>query len=202
MLCRNNSLRPLFGPSHRIYFPGIAASSADYFETPLGTIVVDHEANESVRALPQVHVLDEAHRLEHCLEVHLPFLQTTLGAFTLAPFLAGEATPEEVAEVLECLWGGDETLIVVSSDLSHYYGYETAKRLDAATSCAIEALQPEQIQYEHACGRIPIQGLLTVAHEHGMAVQTVDQRNSGDTAGSGDEVVGYGAYIFEARSNH
>ena len=190
----------LFGPSHHLFFRGIAACGADYFEIPLGRVAVDHETNEKVGILPQVHLLDEAHRWEHSIEVQLPFLQMSLDTFTLAPFLTGEVTPEEVAEVIEYLWNGDETLVVVSSDLSHYYDYESAKRIDAATSRAIETLQPKQIQLEHACGGIPIQGLLTVAYEHDMVVQTVDQRNSGDTAGSRDEVVGYGAYVFEMRA--
>jgi hypothetical protein len=167
------------------------------FVTPLGRIPVDAKAYEALVGLPQVRVLDQAHAQEHSLEVHLPFLQEVLGEFTLVPLLVGDATPEAVAEVLERLWGGPETLIVVSSDLSHYHDYETARRLDAATSRAIEKLMPEAIHYEHACGRNPVNGLLMVARQRGMHPRTVDLRNSGDTAGPRDRVVGYGAYIFE-----
>jgi AmmeMemoRadiSam system protein B len=187
----------LLGPAHRIAFDGLAVSSADAFTTPLGTIAVDKPAVAKILQLPQVQVLDEAHALEHSLEVHLPFLQKVLNDFTLVPLAVGEATPEEVGEVLEVLWGGPETLVVISSDLSHYYDYETAKRLDAATSRAIEGLRPQDIHYEHACGRNPINGLLYVARQRGLSARTVDLRNSGDTAGPRNQVVGYGAYVFE-----
>ena len=141
--------------------------------------------------------MDDAHIAEHSLEVHLPFLQTVLSEFALVPLAVGQASAVEVGEVLECLWGGAETLIVVSSDLSHYYDYETARRMDTTTSQAIEQLRSEDISYEQACGRIPINGLLYVARKRGMHAKTIDLRNSGDTAGSRDQVVGYGAYVFE-----
>jgi MEMO1 family protein len=189
----------LLGPAHRVAFSGLAVSSADAFATPLGTIPVDKPAIGKILQLPQVQVLDEAHALEHSLEVHLPFLQKVLDDFTLVPLAVGEAVPEEVGEVLETLWGGPETLIVISSDLSHYYNYEVAKRLDNATSRAIERLQPQDVRYEQACGRNPINGLLYVAGRHGLSAKTVDLRNSGDTAGPHNEVVGYGAYVFEQR---
>jgi len=147
--------------------------------------------------LPQVEVMDAAHESEHSLEVHLPFLQTVLAEFTLVPLAVGQASPSDVGEVLERLWGGPETLIVISSDLSHYHSYESACRLDNATSRAIEQLRAEDILYEHACGRMPINGLLHVARKRGMSVTTIDLRNSGDTAGPRDQVVGYGAYVFE-----
>lgn len=186
----------LLGPSHRVAFNGLAVSSADFFATPLGEIPVDKTAVNEVLSLPHVHVLDKAHAHEHSLEVHLPFLQTTLNAFKLIPLVVGDASPQIVGAVLEKLWGGAETLIVVSSDLSHYLDYETACQTDAWTSKAIEALQPDNIQYEQACGRNPINGLLYVARQHGLRVKTLDLRNSGDTAGSKDRVVGYGAYAF------
>ncbi|ROR32894.1 AmmeMemoRadiSam system protein B [Inmirania thermothiophila] len=186
----------LLGPSHRVPFDGLAAPSTDYFRTPLGDVPVDREAIESIRDLPQVCILDEAHALEHSLEVHLPFLQRVLGGFRLVPLVVGDAAPEEVAEVIERLWGGDETLIVVSSDLSHYHDYHTARRMDAATSMAVEALAPERIGYEQACGRHPLQGLLVAARRRGLQARTLDLRNSGDTAGPRDRVVGYGAYAF------
>jgi AmmeMemoRadiSam system protein B len=187
----------LLGPAHRVGFHGIALCSADSFQTPLGRVTVDQEAIKKISRLPQVQVLDAAHAQEHSLEVHLPFLQETLGEFRLVPLVVGDAGPEEVAEALEALWGGPETLIVISSDLSHYHDYQTARRLDRATSRAIEQLRPEDIQYDSACGRNPVNGLLRVARKRGLRARTVDLRNSGDTAGTHDRVVGYGAYVFE-----
>jgi hypothetical protein len=186
----------LLGPAHYVLFRGLAASGAKTFATPLGAVHVD--ANWLARALelPQVRVFDEAHAEEHSLEVHLPFLQEVLERFAVVPFVVGEAEPAAVAEVLERLWDGGETLIVVSSDLSHYHDYETARRLDLATSRAIEALEPEGVLPEHACGRNPVNGLLLAARRKGLLAKTVDLRNSGDTAGPREEVVGYGAYLF------
>jgi hypothetical protein len=175
---------------------GLAASSAERFDTPLGSVALDRAAIDLALTLPQVKLMDEAHLLEHSLEVQLPFLQEVLDRFQLAPFVVGDASPAEVAEVLELLWGGPETLIVISSDLSHYYDYRTAKRLDATTSAAIEALRPEDIGYEQACGRNPVNGLLELAKRRGLRARTLDLRNSGDTAGPRDQVVGYGAYAF------
>lgn len=186
----------LLGPSHRVAFRGLAASSADAFRTPLGDIPLDSAALDSLRDLPQVHVIDQAHAQEHSLEVQLPFLQTVLRDFKLVPLVVGDATYAEVAEVLERLWGGPETLIVISSDLSHYHDYATARRMDKTTSQAIEDMQPERIDYEDACGRTPVGGLLTAARAHGLHAEIVDLRNSGDTAGPRDQVVGYGAYVL------
>ncbi len=187
----------LLGPAHRVGFHGLALSGADYFQTPLGRVMVDKAATEKISRLPQVHLMDLAHAQEHSLEVHLPFLQEVLGEFSLVPLVVGDAEAGEVAEVIEALWGGPETLIVVSSDLSHYHDYKTAQRLDRATSQAIEQLQPESIQYDSACGRNPVNGLLRAARQRGLKASTIDLRNSGDTAGSHDRVVGYGAYVFE-----
>lgn len=187
----------LLGPAHRVGFEGLALPSADYFTTPLGRIPVDHEAMAAVSDLPQVKVLDAAHAREHSLEVHLPFLQEVLGEFALVPLVVGDATPEEVSEVLERLWGGPETLIVVSSDLSHYHDYATAQEMDRATSRAIERLRYEDIGYDAACGRNPVSGLLHLARRRGLKAQMLDLRNSGDTAGPRDSVVGYGAYAIE-----
>ncbi len=186
----------LLGPSHRVYLAGLATSSADVFLTPLGEVPLDREAIERLLPLPQVSLLDAAHVDEHSLEVQLPFLQQVLDEFSLVPFSVGDASAAEVCEVLEACWGGDETLIVISSDLSHYLDYETARRLDAATTSAIERLRPGDIEHESACGRIPIIGLLAAASRHGLTPQTVDLRNSGDTAGSREQVVGYGAWVF------
>jgi len=184
----------LLGPAHRVGFTGLALPSSDFFATPLGDIPIDKEAIAGLQALPQVRVFDAAHALEHSLEVHLPFLQEVLGEFSLVPLVVGDASAEEVGKVLEYLWGGPETLIVISSDLSHYHDYRTAKQLDAATSRAIESLRYEEIDFEGACGRIPVSGLLWLARKRGLSVRTLDLRNSGDTAGSRSQVVGYGAY--------
>lgn len=187
----------LLGPAHRVPFTGLAASNADAFSTPLGDVPIDKESIAKITVLSQAQVFDDAHTQEHSLEVHLPFLQEVLDDFMLVPLVVGDATAEQVAEVLEMLWGGPETRIVISSDLSHYHDYDTAQQLDSTTSKAIETLSPDKISYDHACGRIPVNGLLLAARTHGLKASTIDLRNSGDTAGSGDQVVGYGAYIFE-----
>ncbi|MCH9047813.1 MAG: AmmeMemoRadiSam system protein B [Proteobacteria bacterium] len=184
----------LLGPSHRVYLKGLALSSADYYETPLGKIEIDQDSYDSIRNLSQVAVVDAAHAQEHSLEVHLPFLQLVLDQFKLIPIVVGEASPEEVEEVLEILWGNDDTLVVISSDLSHYHDYETAQQLDLSTSKAIENLQLESIGPQQACGCMPMRGLLQLARNKHLKVKTLDLRNSGDTAGGKDRVVGYGAY--------
>ena len=186
----------LLGPSHYVAFDGLATPSAGAFDTPLGVVPLDVEAIRQVRSLPQVREWDEAHALEHSLEVQLPFLQTVLGRFTLVPLAVGDSTPEEIAEVLEVLWDGAETRFVISSDLSHYHDFQTAQRLDRATATAIEALKPAGIGNERACGCIAIRGLLHAARRHGLRTRTIDLRNSGDTAGPRDKVVGYGAFAF------
>jgi AmmeMemoRadiSam system protein B len=185
----------LLGPSHRYPLRGLAACSASAFETPLGAVPLDiHEIRRALE-LDQVELLDQAHEGEHSLEVHLPFLQVVLGEFTLIPLVVGEAPPEEVAEVLKALWGGEETLIVISSDLSHYLTYSQANQLDAATARAIEELRPQEIGRDQACGRMPMAGLLALAREERLTVECVDLRNSGDTAGPRDQVVGYGSFV-------
>jgi AmmeMemoRadiSam system protein B len=185
----------VLGPAHRVYLRGLALCSAESFTTPLGRIPVDQEAIEHIWDLPQIVTMDRAHALEHSLEVQLPFLQMVLDQFSLVPLVIGEASPEAVSEVLVRLWGGRETLIVVSSDLSHYYDYATAKVLDQETSRNIEALRSD-ISPERACGCMPLNGLLYLAKQHGLQVTTLDLRNSGDTAGPRDQVVGYGAYAI------
>lgn len=186
----------LLGPCHRVPVRGLALSSADAFETPLGRVPLDKSAAQAILSLPQVQIFDDSHALEHSLEVHLPFLQIALGEFSLVPLVVGDATPDEIAEVLERLWGGPETLIVVSSDLTHYLPYDEAKRIDALTCRAIETLDAAAIGRDQACGRMPVKGLLTIAKRRGLSVETVDIRNSGDTAGSRDQVVGYGSWVF------
>ncbi len=186
----------LLGPSHRVALKGIAMSGADYFETPLGRIRLDKQAAADIKGLGQVGVSDPVHAQEHSLEVHLPFLQVLLDDFTLVPLVVGQVAPEQVAEVMRRLWGGPETLIVVSSDLSHYLGYHDAQMLDNRTRDAIESLAPQDIEEGGACGRYPVGGLLRIAANSGMRVETVDLRNSGDTAGAKDRVVGYGSWLF------
>jgi AmmeMemoRadiSam system protein B len=186
----------LLGPAHRVPVRGLAVSTAESFDTPLGLVPLDRDAIDRCRTLPGVCVSDAAHAAEHSLEVHLPFLQTVLGHFALVPLVVGDASPEEVAGVIDALWDGPETLFVVSTDLSHYEPYSVAAELDGATTRAIEALRPGDISYDQACGRIPVQGLLLTAQRRGLGVETIDVRSSGDTAGSRDAVVGYGAWCF------
>ena len=185
----------LLGPAHRKYLQGLALPAATAFATPLGNIPLDTEAMQHIQQLPQITIDTAAHQSEHSLEVHLPFLQVVLQTFTLVPIVVGEATAREVYEVIEQLWGGDETLVIISSDLSHYHDYATATQLDKATASAIEALAFEDIHAHNACGSKPLGGLLLYARRHGLSVKTIDLRNSGDTAGPRDRVVGYGAFV-------
>jgi len=186
----------LLGPAHRVALAGIAVPTSTAFETPLGLVPVDSVGVETALTLPQCRQLDAAHKLEHSLEVHLPFLQICLDDFTMVPLVVGDADAERVGEVIEALWGGEETLIVISSDLSHFLDYRAAQVIDDATTHAIEALAPERISHEGACGRNPVNGMLLAARNHGLRVTTLDLRNSGDTAGGMERVVGYGAYAF------
>jgi hypothetical protein len=188
----------LIGPSHRVPFQGIAVSSAEAFDTPLGRIPVDLPAVARVLKIPGTVTLDAAHANEHSLEVHLPFLQTVLDSFSVVPLVAGDLPYDQVAAVLDAVWGGPETLIVVSSDLSHYLDYDAARALDRRTCAAIESLDAAAIAADQACGRIPVGGLLTLARRHHLTVETIDLRNSGDTAGPRNQVVGYGAWVFES----
>src|ERR1035437_2247336 len=187
----------LFGPSHYVALDGLATTSAEAFATPLGIVPVDVGAVRRAPFVPQARELDDAHAQEHSLEVQLPFLQCVLGDFTLVPLAVGDATPEEISQVLDALWDGPESRFVISSDLSHYHDFKTARRLDRATAKAIEALKPAGIGEERACGRMPIRGLLQAARRHGLRARTIDLRNSGDTAGPHDKVVGYAAFVFE-----
>jgi len=185
----------LLGPCHRVAVRGLALPDADCFETPLGSIPVDAAAVAALRELPQITASPQAHALEHSLEVHLPFLQEALGSFTLVPLAVGDATAEAVADVLEIVWGGPETLIVISSDLSHYLPYNTAQFTDAGTVKDMLALAPH-IDHHHACGATPVNGLLLVARRKGLAPELLDLRNSGDTAGDRNRVVGYASLAF------
>jgi len=186
----------LLGPAHRVWIRGLGVPSAAAFATPLGTVDVDVEAVSQALALPQVHRSDAAHGMEHAIEVQLPFLQATLAAFRIVPFVVGEATSAEVAEVLDLLWGGPETIVLVSSDLSHYLPYEQARDADRSTATAILELSPT-LEHEQACGATPINGLLRTARWRGLQAELVDLRNSGDTAGDRSRVVGYGSFAFD-----
>lgn len=189
----------LLGPAHRVYLKGIALPDATTFATPLGNIEIDQGLVKKVSRFPQVTVMESAHAQEHSLEVHLPFLQFVLDDFTLLPLVVGEIRQEQVSEVLSAVWGGAETLIVISSDLSHYHEYETARQIDAATSNAIKNYQLNAIGPNQACGCRPMRGLLNLAKQRDMEIRILDVRNSGDTAGPHDRVVGYGAYSVHYR---
>ncbi len=185
----------LLGPTHRVAVRGLALPGCNAFATPLGTVEIDTAAVERLRGMPQVTVNAQAHALEHSLEVHVPFLQTVLEKFTLVPLAVGHAGAQEVADVLDVLWGGPETLIVVSSDLSHYLSYGDAQAVDRATAKAILDLSSE-LSHEQACGATPVTGLTHVARRRGLKPELIDLRNSGDTAGDRNRVVGYGAFAF------
>ena len=185
----------LLGPCHRVPVRGLALPEAAAFATPLGQVPLDREAIESLAGLPQVVVSSAVHAEEHALEVQLPFLQRVLGEFSLVPLVVGAATPEQVAEVIERLWGGAETLIVISSDLSHYHPYDEACAIDRGTAQGILDYSTE-IDHEQACGATPVTGMLLAAKRHKLNVELLDLRNSGDTAGGRGRVVGYGSFAF------
>jgi AmmeMemoRadiSam system protein B len=188
----------VIGPAHYVAVRGIAVPTCDAFATPLGRVSVDRAALAAIGDLPYVARSDPAHAPEHALEVELPFLQTSLGSFTLVPLVVGDAAAQEVAMVLRLLWGGPETLIVVSSDLSHYHDYMSAQRRDAATAAAIEAGDWTRLGPHDACGFLAVSGLLLEAERRRLAARRLALANSGDTAGSRDRVVGYGAWAWGA----
>jgi MEMO1 family protein len=183
----------LLGPVHRVPVRGLAVPSAESFATPLGRVRIDRDALRAVQDLPQVVVSDRAHALEHSLEVQLPFLQKQLGDFSLAPFAVGDASVEQVAAVIERLWGGEETLIVISTDLSHYHSYESARAIDGSTLARIAA-RTTDLSHQEACGATPLNGFLDVARRRDLPVKLLSACNSGDTAGGKDRVVGYSAF--------
>ncbi len=186
----------LLGPAHFVTVRGLAAPTWSAFATPLGEVKVDSVALAKLKALPQVEFNDDAHAPDHCLEVQLPFLQTVLDEFAIVPLLVGDAESNDVREILDLLWGGAETLFVISSDLSHFLDLQSARQIDKRTAEAIIALKPELLGSNQACGRIPIRGLLQSASDHGLHGELLDLRNSGETAGSPERVVGYGAFAF------
>jgi AmmeMemoRadiSam system protein B len=186
----------LLGPAHRVALDGFAVPNADLLRTPLGDVPVDVQARAVVTALPGVVIDDAPHAGEHSLEVHLPFLQRGFDEFAVLPLAVGVATPEAVATVLEAVWGGPETLIVVSSDLSHYETHDAAIAHDIRTVDAILDGRIDAIGPRDACGRFPLRGLLLAAARHGLRHELLDRRTSGDTAGTRDRVVGYTAIAF------
>src|SRR5271156_3539462 len=188
----------LLGPVHRVPVRGLALPAAQAFATPLGTVRVDADAVARALEMPHVAVNESAHALEHSLEVQLPFLQTVLDEFSVVPFVVGDASAAEVASVIERLWGGPETLIVVSSDLSHYHTYAAARQIDRGTASTILALDPT-LDHEQACGATPINGLALCARRRRLEAELIDLRNSGDTAGDKSRVVGYAAFAFAER---
>ncbi len=191
----------LLGPVHRVPIRGLALPQATVFATPLGQINVDVAAMSRLAGLPQVGISATAHALEHSLEVQLPFLQAALDDFKLVPLAVGDASPQEVAEVLEALWGGPETLIVISSDLSHFLPYRTAQIVDHGTVLRIMHLS-SSITHEQACGGTPVNGLLLAARHHHLQPQLLGQCNSGDNAGDKARVVGYAAFAFTPEPSH
>ena len=188
----------VIGPAHYVPVAGVAVPTADAFETPLGRVPVDRQALATIADLQFVAPADGAHAPEHALEVELPFLQAVFEDFAIVPLLVGDAVAEQIADVLRRLWGGPETVVVVSSDLSHFHDDRTARRLDAATAAAIERGDWARLGPSDACGFLPIAGLLMEARQRGLAARRLDLRNSGDTAGDRASVVGYGAWTFEA----
>jgi len=185
----------LLGPCHRVSVRGLAAPTVQAFATPLGSIPLDRAALDALADLPQVIASDAAHAQEHSLEVQLPFLQTVLGQFSLIPLAVGQTGAAEVAQVLERLWGGAETLIVISSDLSHFHAYREAQAIDNTTAQHILALD-QLTSFDQACGALPINGLLAVARRRGLRIERLAQCNSGDTAGDKSRVVGYASFAL------
>jgi AmmeMemoRadiSam system protein B len=192
----------LLGPAHRVAVASMAVSAADEWVTPLGPVTIDQALREAVAARPGVVVDDAAHAPEHSLEVQVPFLQRALDGFSLLPIVVGRAHAEEVADVLDAVWGGDETLIVISTDLSHYLPYEDARQRDAVTIAAIADGREVDIGPHDACGAYPVKGMLVAARRHRLTIEPVDARSSGDTAGPRDRVVGYASFVLRPSAPH
>ena len=189
----------LLGPSHRVGFYGLALPTHSSFTTPLGDIAVDKKASDQLVKSGLAMYFDEAHQLEHSLEVQLPFLQCLLHDFEIVPIVVGTSDAEAVSEAIDAVWGNDETLIIVSSDLSHYHPYQQAQAMDEKTALAIEQFDDQNIHHDQACGATPLRGLLISAKRHNLNIQRIALCNSGDTAGEKDRVVGYGTFAFSQR---
>jgi AmmeMemoRadiSam system protein B len=185
----------LIGPSHRVYLRGMAVPSVEVFQTPLGMVTVDRELKARLLTEQLAIESDAPHDSEHSLEVQLPFLQMLFEDFTLLPLSIGSATPPAVAAALAETWGGEETLVLVSSDLSHYLTYDAARELDAATTAAIMR-NDTTLTGEQACGCVGINGLSFLARQRNLSSAEITRCNSGDTAGDRNRVVGYGAFAF------
>jgi len=185
----------LLGPSHRVYLEGMAVPATKGFATPLGTVPVDQTMIRKISTMPGVCISDVAHKDEHSLEVQLPFLQTALETFKLVPIVVGHCEPALIAAVLDEVWGGPETLIVISSDLSHYLPYSQAQQVDKKT-CRQILTRMATLTGDQACGASAINGLMYSQHGKQLQIEAVDVRNSGDTFGDKNRVVGYGAFIL------
>ena len=188
----------IVGPSHRVYLQGVAVPRVRGFATPLGEVPIDVEGRNQLLARGDILASDTPHEFEHSLEVQLPFLQVVIDAFTVLPLVVGSTTATQLASILDDVWGGDETLIIASSDLSHYHPYAAAQELDATTAQAIVGRHVD-ITHDQACGASAINGLLTVARRRGLQVTEIAGQNSGDTAGDAVRVVGYGAFAIHAQ---
>ena len=189
----------MLGPCHRVAINYAALPSSKLFQTPIGNIPVDTDSIDNIKHLDYVKIFNATHAKDHCIEIHLPFLQMILKKFKIVPIIIGDISPLKVAEIIETLWGGPETLILVSSDLSHYLDHTQANTLDSQTSKIIERMDFEALRSDQACGCHSIKGLLMVARKKRLSAYTADVRNSGDTAGSKDRVVGYGSWYFERK---
>lgn len=187
----------LFGPAHRMAFDGIAVLPVTHWETPLGRLATDADAMAAALACPDVQAVDAPFLREHSLEVQLPFVQRALGDVAVLPVLVGRAQPASVARLMEALWGGPETAIVVSSDLSHFHDHDTARALDAGTTAMIERAAPERIGPREACGHVAVRALIAHARLRDLRITALDVRTSGDVVGERARVVGYGTYAFE-----
>lgn len=185
----------LLGPAHRVYVQGMALPADDSFATPLGPVPLDRDAMQQIAHLPGVCTSGEAHRLEHSLEVQLPFLQRVLGEFQLVPIAVGQCPPPLVADVIDTLWSMPQTLLVVSTDLSHFHDYATASRIDADT-CARLLRRQGDLHGEQACGAAVLNGLMASRQLRALDISLLQRNNSGDTAGDRERVVGYGAFLL------
>ena len=190
----------LLGPSHYVGFHGMAVPECDFYETPLGNIKIDQEARETALNCEEVLSFDQAHLQEHSLEVHLPFLKESLNDFEFLPIVVGACNPKKVADLIKSLWAGSETLIVISTDLSHFKDYKDASKSDRNTCSKIETLD---INFDHndACGSTPVKGLILAAKDKGIIPKLIDLRNSGDTSGNKSRVVGYASFICDQEKN-